>query len=1061
MCCYLFCYSSLALANDTAAPDNPTTTPPYTFDPDDGTITNPSGGCPSGTSAMMVTDDGTGIRFGECINTFAISYAINQALQGSGVSIDKVHYKWKYIHCFNTPNEWCSASIENRVNTLTGAVTDDTYWDELVVVIEVTDANGNVVETETWTMDRWYDWQNENDHSFNEEAETYTDANGTQTTYWQIHEGNIELYNHIDKIGTIYTPNALGDIRFRITGYDKGNWDGYFGPIMKDLQTWFTYRANPCNDTALYDPSCPGYAEAYATYEYDTNCSANALYDPGCPGYAQAYYDNQCQQDPLYDSGCSGYETAYYNQQCSADPLYDSGCSGYDAAYLSQQCNLDQHYSSECPYYNWAIITIVSGWPENKAGQGSDFIEIVKPSSTYNWWTLWYNEAELNAGEWVAKCKTYDDGCEDAVITGVSFHYNGSQEYAFLYTKDKDGNTFIPNNGDKYKFMTETQMDTFCDQNALYSPMCDGYSTAYYNQQCDANALYDSGCPGYADAYQTQQCNANALYNSNCPGYAAAYQTQQCNADPLYSSECSGYATAYYNQQCSADPLYDSGCSGYEAAYFNQQCSADATYNSECPGYASAYFTQQCNADPLYDSACSGYDAAYFTQQCTANPLYNSECSGYDTAYFNQQCGLSALYNSECSGYDEAYLTQQCGINTLYDSSCDGYEEAYTLVQCSENPLYAESCEGYAVSYFNQQCSVDPQYDTQCPGYQAPVEDTVDPVAVDDGISTGDAVIDSILSTPDLPTVNLIPAPEPMPEPMPEPEVVVELPTVEIPDVGTMDTGNTMPAPEPLGEVEQIEAEVEQQIEMELEIPDATQEQEESSGDVEQSMDGDTGSDENDNEGGTEDTSSDEVSEGDTTEEAVEETEPEEEAEESTEEEATEDETSDEENESSEDTDESENEEESNEEATEEDESEEENSEESEEETTEEVKEEKVAEAKPKKVKKLSKKQKEAAKRKKMKEIIKDKLKKLAEEVGNAKSLEAQQALQRIIAALINYVPGFNAYGEMAIPGVDFYNSDGIYLDKKIPENQRGLLNGLASELKWNDMVDMQYEGME
>ena len=154
-------------------------------------------------------------------------------------------------------------------------------------------------------------------------------------------------------------------------------------------------------------------------------------------------------------------------------------------------------------------------------------------------------------------------------------------------------------------------------------------------------------------------------------------------------------------------------------------------------------------------------------------------------------------------------------------------------------------------------------------------------------------------------------------------------------------------------------------------------------------------------------------------------------------------------------------EEESNEEATEEDESEEENSEESEEETTEEVKEEKVAESKPKKVKKLSKKEKEAAKRKKMKEIIKDKLKKLAEEVGSAKSLEAQQALQRIIAALINYVPGFNAYGEMAIPGVDFYNSDGIYLDKKIPENQRGLLNGLASELKWNDMVDMQYEGME
>ena len=648
--CICYFFSNTALATDTAVPTNPTTTSPDTLDLSDGTITNPSYGCPSGTTAATINNNHWGtqtVRFGECVNTFAITYAINQALQGTGVSIDKVHYSWRYVMCFNKPGEsGCNSNLSNRVNTTTGEVTDDTYFDELQVVIEVTDSNGNVVETKTWNMDTWYQWNADNSHSDNE-----INVNGVR---WQIEEGNIDVYNHVDKTGTIRTPNSVGDVRFRITGYDKGNWDGYYGPVVNRLQTWFTYRANPCNDTALYDPSCPGYATAYAAWEYDQNCSANALYDPGCPGYSTAYYNQQCSADPLYDSGCDGYATAYYNQQCSANALYDSGCNGYDAAYLSQQCNLDQHYSNQCPFYNWAIITIVSGWPENKAGQGSDYIEIVKPSSTYNWWTLWYNEAELNAGDWVAKCKTYDDGCEDAVITGVSFQYNGSQHYAFLYTKDKDGNTFIPNNGDKYKFMTETQMDTFCDQNALYSPMCDGYSTAYYNQQCSANALYDSGCPGYADAYQTQQCNANALYNSNCPGYAAAYQTQQCNADPLYSSECSGYATAYYNQQCSADPLYDSGCSGYEAAYFNQQCSADATYNSECPGYASAYFTQQCNADPLYDSACSGYDAAYFTQQCTANPLYNSECSGYDTAYFNQQCGLSALYKSECSGYDEA-----------------------------------------------------------------------------------------------------------------------------------------------------------------------------------------------------------------------------------------------------------------------------------------------------------------------------------------------------------------------------------------------------------------------
>ena len=141
----------------------------------------------------------------------------------------------------------------------------------------------------------------------------------------------------------------MGDVRFRIQGQDKGNWDGYYGPVITDIQTWFTYRANPCNDTALYDPSCPGYAQAYAQYEYDQNCAANALYDPGCPGYAQANYNAQCSADPLYDSGCPGYAQAYYTQQCNADPLYDSGCNGYDAAYLAQQCAIDSHHSTECP----------------------------------------------------------------------------------------------------------------------------------------------------------------------------------------------------------------------------------------------------------------------------------------------------------------------------------------------------------------------------------------------------------------------------------------------------------------------------------------------------------------------------------------------------------------------------------------------------------------------------------------------------------------------------------------------------------------------------------------
>ena len=719
------CVCSTALATDTAVPTNPTTTSPDTLDLSDGTITNPQYGCPNGTTAAQVNTSNWGtetVRFGECVNTFAITYAINLALQGSGVSIDKVHYSWRYVMCFNTPGQSCNTNISNRVNTTTGEVTDDTYFDELQVVIEITDSNGNVVETKTWNMDTWYQWNAANSYSDNE-----INVNGV---HWQIEEGNIELYNHIDKTGTIYTPNALGGVRFRINGQDKGNWDGYYGPVVNRLQTWFTYRANPCNDTAMYDPSCPGYANAYATWEYDQNCAANALYDSGCPGFS----------------------TAYYNQQCSADPLYDSGCPGY--------------------------------------------------------------------------------------------------------------------------------------------------------------------------------------------------------------------ASAYYDQQCSADPLYDSGCDGYE----------------------SAYFTQQCNANPLYDS--------------------------------------------ECSGYDEAYLTQQCGINTLYDSSCDGYEEAYTLAQCNENPLYAESCEGYDISYFNQQCSFDPQYDTQCPGYQAPVEETSD-TGIDNGISTGDAVVDGLLVTPDLPIIDIIPTPQPIPEA--QIQSVPDVPEIlDIPEVTTESV------------IQDLNIEI-NESEIDNDLPEIQQDaqEEEPSGDVEQSMGGDESNEVGDASGGEELSETNEDTEGDSTEEAVEEET--EEVEENTEEETTEEELSDDEN-IEEDTEEETNEDET---------TEKEENDESDEETEEEV-----TDAKPSKKIKLTAKQKADAKRKKIKELVTKRLKELAKTMGEANSLETQKNIQNYIIALLGFKPDFVNYNTQ-YPDNYYYDDRDLNQDKKVPENQRGLRNGLASEILHEKMVDEQYKGME
>ena len=107
---------------------------------------------------------------------------------------------------------------------------------------------------------------------------------------------------------------------------------------------------------------------------------------------------------------------------------------------------------------------------------------------------------------------------------------------------------------------------------------------------------------------------------------------------------------------------------------------------------------------------------------------------------------------------------------------------------------------------------------------------------------------------------------------------------------------------------------------------------------------------------------------------------------------------------------------------------------------------------------KLVETKKKASKKQKMREIIGNKLKNLATEMGEAASLEEQQKLQSLILALLNFNAGFNSYNtQLLIDGV-FYKDKGIYLDKDIPDNQRGLRNGLANEILHNKLMDLQWQ---
>ena len=90
-------------------------TNPETVDLSGGTITN--GTCVGGSSHLNLLSGSSEawsgsptLQWGACSDTFAINMAINEVLSdaGTGISLDKIHYRWKWINGW-----WTINSISN------------------------------------------------------------------------------------------------------------------------------------------------------------------------------------------------------------------------------------------------------------------------------------------------------------------------------------------------------------------------------------------------------------------------------------------------------------------------------------------------------------------------------------------------------------------------------------------------------------------------------------------------------------------------------------------------------------------------------------------------------------------------------------------------------------------------------------------------------------------------------------------------------------------------------------------------------------------------------------
>lgn len=216
------------------------------------------GGTSGGPNPNRLPSD-TGFIWSYGQSALSTTIAINNALQQQGIQVDGYQYKWKVKN--GNANQY----------------TNQPGIDPFDITVEVYKADGTLYQTYSYDYGYSHDW---------------TEHSGTQ----------LFPDNYLP-------PSFFGNIDITAEARDTGFWAGWYGPEFNVDQSEFNliYSANPCYNNPLYDPSCIGYAEAYAQQLFDQNCAADALYDTTCPGYASAYFTQQCSINVMYSENCPGY----------------------------------------------------------------------------------------------------------------------------------------------------------------------------------------------------------------------------------------------------------------------------------------------------------------------------------------------------------------------------------------------------------------------------------------------------------------------------------------------------------------------------------------------------------------------------------------------------------------------------------------------------------------------------------------------------------------------------------------------------------------------------------
>ena len=215
------------------------------------------------------------IWFQHTQDSWAVQIAITTALANAGINVDGYMASWEVFNRHtNTINGACSV-----------AKTNGQCIDPLTITLSAKDSNGNSIHTQI------FDYSAMNTHNINPSKED---------SHW--YEESVLSWIDSKQL----TPGSgIASVDIVIAGYDAGYWSGNYGPRVKNMVGSLILSVDICATTPLHSSTCPGYATAFATQQYNTSCAASATYDPGCPGYGVAYQNQQCLANPM--PHCPGF----------------------------------------------------------------------------------------------------------------------------------------------------------------------------------------------------------------------------------------------------------------------------------------------------------------------------------------------------------------------------------------------------------------------------------------------------------------------------------------------------------------------------------------------------------------------------------------------------------------------------------------------------------------------------------------------------------------------------------------------------------------------------------